>query len=507
MQKIVLCILDGCGIRESSDGNAFKNANKPCFDMLMNKYPNSILQASGPYVGLPAGQMGTSEVGHMNLGSGRIALQPLEAINSSIIDKSLFNNKEIINVLNHVKDNNSALHLIGLLSDGGVHSHIDHLLAILDMCKQNNVKNVYIHVITDGRDTYEKSALTYLDILNNKIKEIGIGKITTISGRYYAMDRDNNYDRLALAYNAYVYGKGKKYSSYQELIEESYNNNVYDEFIIPSILEEKTISDNDGVITFNFRKDRLREMFTCITNDVEVKEEAIKKGLELKHFNNLKVLTMFPVVETVKCPHAFNDLNMKNILVDYLHENNISQLRIAETEKYAHVTFFFDGGKEVEYPDMKKILIPSPKVETYDLKPEMSVYEVTDRFLKEVDNYDVTIMNLANGDMVGHTGVYEAAVKAVEAMDKCLYNIYNKVVNELNGILIIIADHGNCDMMWDENKKPVTSHTTNPVPCIITKEGITLKNGKLADIAPTMLKLMNLEIPKEMTGDILIGDE
>ena len=504
MKKLVLCILDGCGIRENPDGNAFKNANKPTFDMLWNKYPHSILQASGKAVGLPEGQMGTSEVGHMNLGSGRIALQPLQAINEAIEDKSILENEEILKVLNHVKENNSNLHFMGLLSDGGVHSHINHLLGLLDMCKMNGITNVYFDLFMDGRDTYEKSALKYLDILDDKIKEVGFGKISTISGRYYGMDRDDNYDRLKLSYDAICYGKGPKYNNYKELVEENYNNGKFDEFIVPGLIDSVPLNDNDGVITFNFRKDRLRELFTCFTNVDFIKDKAHEKGLELKKFNNLKVLTMFPVVESVKAPHAFNDLDMKNILVDYLHNNNISQLRIAETEKYAHVTFFFDGGKEVEYPDMLKVLIPSPKVATYDLMPEMSAYLVTDRFLKEVDNYDVTIMNLANGDMVGHTGNYEAAKEAVEDMDKCLAKIYHKVVEELDGTLIIIADHGNCDMMWDEFHNPVTSHTTFPVPCIVTKEGIELKDGRLADIAPTMLTIMGLKVPDEMNGECLI---
>ena len=504
MDKLVLCILDGCGIRENSDGNAFKNANKKTFDMLWNKYPHSILQASGKAVGLPEGQMGTSEVGHMNLGSGRVALQPLQAITESIEDGSILNNQELLKVLNHVKENNSNLHFMGLLSDGGVHSHINHLLGFIDMCKKYNVTNVYFDLFMDGRDTYEKSALKYLDILNNKINEVGFGHISTISGRYYGMDRDDNYDRLKLSYDAIVYGEGPKYNNYKELVDENYNNGKYDEFLIPGIIDNVPLNDNDGVIAFNFRKDRLRELFTCLTNPSFVKEKAEEKNLKLKDFNNLKVVTMFPVVESVHAPHAFNDLDMKNILVDYLHENHKSQLRIAETEKYAHVTFFFDGGREVEYDDMKKILIPSPKVATYDLMPEMSAYIVTNKFLEEVENYDVTIMNLANGDMVGHTGNYDAAKEAVEDMDKCLEKIYNKVVVELGGTLIIIADHGNCDMMWDESHNPVTSHTTNPVPCIITKEGIELKDGKLADIAPTMLNILGLKVPEEMNGECLI---
>ena len=503
-KPIVLCILDGCGVREESDGNAFKNANTPTLDSLFEKYPHSILQASGKAVGLPEGQMGTSEVGHMNIGSGRVAMQPLETITASIESKEFFSNEEILKVLNHVKENSSTLHIFGLLSDGGVHSHINHVLALLEMCKKENIEKVSFDICLDGRDTYEKSAITYLNTLEEKMKELNLGTINTISGRYYGMDRDNNFDRLKLSYDAIVYGKGPKYNSYQELIDENYKNGKYDEFVIPGIIDSNPLKDNDGIIAFNFRKDRLREMFTLFTNPTAYEEQANEKDLEVKHFNNLKVLTMYPVTETVTCPHAFNDLDLKNIMVDYLHEKGYSQLRIAETEKYPHVTFFFDGGKEVEYPDMKKILIPSPKVATYDLKPEMSVYEVTDNFLKEVGNYDVTIMNLANGDMVGHTGVYEAAKQAVEDMDHCLAKIYQKVVEELQGLLIIIADHGNCDMMWDENHKPVTSHTTNPVPCIITKEEIQLRDGILADVAPTMLELMNLEIPKEMTGKSLI---
>ena len=503
MKKFVLCILDGCGIREESDGNAFKNAIKPTFDYLVNKYPHSLLSASGKSVGLPEGQMGTSEVGHMNIGSGRIAIQPLERISGSIEDKSFFSNKEILDVLNHVKNNNSNLHIFGLLSDGGVHSHIDHAIALLEMCKNNGVRNVYFDICLDGRDTNPKSALTYLEKLDKKIHELGIGKISTISGRYYAMDRDNNFDRIKLAYDAIVYGKGKKYTSYNELITDNYNQGITDEFVIPGVIDNDPLDNNDAIIAFNFRKDRLREMFTLLSNPSAYLNEATSKGIEVERINNLKVLTMYPVTETVTCPHAFNDVDMKNILVDYLHDNNISQLRLAETEKFAHVTFFFDGGREVEYDDMKKILIPSPKVATYDLKPEMSVYEVTDAFLNNVDNYDVTIMNLANGDMVGHTGSYEAAKLAVEHMDKCLTKIYNKVM-ELGGTLMIIADHGNCDVMWDENHVPVTSHTTNRVPCIITKEGISLNDGKLADVAPTMLQLMGVPIPSEMTGESLI---
>ena len=424
-------------------------------------------------------------------------------INKAIEDNSIFNNENILEVFNYVKKNKSNLHIFGLLSDGGVHSHIDHLMTLLDMCKQNEINNVYLDICTDGRDTYEKSSLKYLKMLDDKLKELGIGCISTIQGRYYAMDRDNNFDRIKLSYDAMCYGIGKVYDDYESLIKDNYDKDITDEFIVPGIINKQPITDADGVIAFNFRKDRLREMFTLLSNPNKYKKAAKKQGIKVKKYKHLKTLTMLPVVEVVKSLHAFNDIDMKNILAECLHNNGLSQLRIAETEKYPHVTFYFDGGKEIEYDDMKKILIPSPKVATYDLKPEMSVYEITDNFLREVGNFDVTIMNFANGDMVGHTGEYEAAVIAVEHMDRCLAKVYDKVM-ELRGTLIVVADHGNCDIMWDENKKPVTTHTTNPVPCIITKEGIELKNGKLADIAPTMLTLLGLSIPEEMTGEVLI---
>lgn len=498
-KKIVLCILDGVGYREDADGNAFLNAKTPNIDKIISKYPSSFLEASGRAVGLPEFQMGTSEVGHMNIGSGRVIVQPLEQINEAIKNDSLGNDPKLLSVFEHVKRNNSTLHITGLLSDGGVHSHIDHLLYLLKVCKKNNIENIYLHLFTDGRDTYEKSALNDL----KKVSDLDIGKIATISGRYYGMDRDSNYNRVRKSYDAMCYGIGPKYDNYEELINDNYSQEIFDEFINPGIIEEKTIEDNDALITFNFRKDRLRELFTLFSNK-EISKNI--SDINLKEFNNLKTLTMFPVVGDVKSPFIFNDLDLKNLLVDYLIEKRIPQLRIAETEKYAHVTFFFDGGKEVESEYMKKILIPSPKVATYDLMPEMSAFQVTDTLLKEVSDYDFTVLNLANGDMVGHTGNYEAAVKAVEVMDSCIGKIYSKVVEELDGILIIMSDHGNCEVMWDENKNPVTSHTLNPVRFIVTKEKIELKNGKLADVAPTILNLMDLDVPIEMTGNILIKE-
>ena len=496
-KPIVLTILDGYGLRKETHGNAVALANNPVFTHLWETYPHTTLTASGQLVGLPKGQMGNSEVGHMNIGAGRIVYQPLELINKAIEDKEFFENTEIKKVMSHVKKNDSKLHLIGLISDGGVHSHINHLLALLEMAKQEGITKLYMHLFTDGRDVPPQSAYTYIKEVEAKIKELGIGKIASIGGRYYGMDRDNNYDRLKKAYDVIVNDLGEKESSIKEYIEKSYANDIIDEFFLPAKFEDNAnIEDNDGVIAFNFRKDRLREFFTALTNPSEVE-------MDTKQLNNLKVVTMMPVVQAVKAPHAFNDPELTNILGEYIEKQNLSQLRIAETEKYAHVTFFFDGGKEVDYKNEKKILIPSPKVATYDLKPEMSADEVTENLLKELPNYDLVILNFANGDMVGHTGVLEAAIKAVETVDKNLKLIYDKVM-ELGGILIVTADHGNCEEMLDDDNNIVTSHTTNPVPFIITKQGLKLHEGKLGDIAPTILDLMNIEKPQEMTGISLI---
>ena len=496
-KPIVLTILDGYGLREKVHGNAVKLANNPVFNELWNTYPHTKLTASGQLVGLPKGQMGNSEVGHMNIGAGRIVYQPLELINKSIEGKDFFQNEEIKKVMHHVKENGSKLHFMGLVSDGGVHSHINHLLALLDMCKQERISNVYVHVFTDGRDVPPKSAYTYIKQVEDKLHEIGFGTIASISGRYYAMDRDNNYDRLKKSYDVIVNNIGEVHPSTKEYVEESYRKDVTDEFFLPAkFTENGNLEENDGVIAFNFRKDRLKELFTAITNPNEIDMETV-------HFHNVKTVTMMPVVHSVKAPHAFNDPELTNILGEYIEKQELSQLRIAETEKYAHVTFFFDGGKEVDYKKEKKILVPSPKVATYDLKPEMSADEVTDKLLAELSNTDLVILNFANGDMVGHTGVLQAAIKAVETVDKNLKRIYDKVM-ELGGILIVTADHGNCEEMLDDDNNVVTSHTTNPVPFIITESNLKLHEGKLGDIAPTILDLMGIEKPKEMTGESLI---
>lgn len=497
MKKAILCILDGVGIREKKIGNAFMNTNKKTFDYLWENYPHSLLEASGEYVGLPNKQMGNSEVGHTNIGAGRIVYQSLELINKSIKEKSIYQNKNILEVMNHVKENNSNLHLFGLLSNGGIHSHINHLFAILEMCKQQNIKNVYIHAFLDGRDTLPNVAVKFLDELNEKIKELGLGTLSTISGRYYSMDRDNNWDRIKLSYDAIVYGKGNKNNNYKEAINDYYSKNIYDEFIPPTIIEEKLIKDNDGLILFNYRPDRARELFTALTNN-DFNE------FETKKFQNIKLVTMMPVAKEVICKNAFKYEELKNTLGEYISNLGLKQLRIAETEKYAHVTYFFDGGVEKDLKGSNRILIPSPNVKTYDLKPEMSAYLITDKLMEELEkDYDLVVLNYANGDMVGHTGNYEATKKAVKALDKCLKRLYKKA-QEKNYTLLIIADHGNCDYMIDNNNNIVTSHSVSPVPCIVTDKNIKLKNGRLCDVAPTLLNIMGIEIPSEMTGESLI---
>lgn len=497
MKPVVLCILDGVGIRDEIKGNAFKQANKPNFLYLWNNYPHSLLEASGPLVGLPDMQMGTSEVGHMNIGAGRIVYQPLQLINEKIKDKSFFENENILEVINHTIKNHSKIHILGLISDGGIHSHIDHLMAILDMCKKENVSNLYLHLFTDGRDTNPNSSYSFIKRVEDKLKELEIGSIATIGGRYYGMDRDNNYDRLKIGYDAIINGIGAHYPSIRDYINNCYENNITDEFLKPLVFDKNgMIEENDGIIVFNFRKDRLREMLTAITN-------PSFNEMEVKKFNNVKVVTMFPVTKSVIAKSAYDDMCLDNILGQVIEKNGMKQLRIAETEKFAHVTFFFDGGKEVDYKNEDKIIIPSPKVATYDLKPEMSAYLITDKLLEIMDNYDFIILNYANGDMVGHTGNFSSTKTALEHLDVCLGKLIKKV-ESLDGTLIVTADHGNCDYMIDEHGKEVTSHSTSLVPFIINRKDITLSDGKLGDIAPTILSLINLKIPKEMTGRNLI---
>lgn len=499
MKKVLLCILDGVGISSKKEGNAFFNAKKPNIDNLLNNYPNSQLNASGEEVGLPAGQMGNSEVGHTNIGAGRIVYQPLGLINSKIKDKTFFQNKNILEVINHTKANNSKLHIIGLLSDGGIHSHINHLLALIDMCKENNISNVYIHAFMDGRDTSPYSGEKYIKQLEDKLKSTKIGSIATISGRYYAMDRDNNYDRLKKAYDVMTLGEGEEYQSALECWQHNQDNEITDEFIIPAIIDKKGIIEkNDGIICFNFRPDRIREIGTSLTNsDFEAFDNS--------NLSNIKLVTMMPVADSIKCLNAYKIEELINTLGEYISTKGISQLRIAETEKYAHVTYFFDGGVEKDLPKCKRILINSPKVSTYDLKPEMSAFEITDNLIEEIakNKPSLIVLNFANGDMVGHTGNYDAAVKAVETLDNCLGKILKNIDLE-EYTLIVTADHGNCEVMINDDGTINTQHTTNKVPFIVCDKTLKVKNGKLGDIACSVLDIMGIEIPKEMTGNSLI---
>ncbi len=492
MKPLLLCILDGVGIRQNQEGNALNAAKTPNLDFLFSKYPHTILEASGPYVGLPEGQMGNSEVGHMNIGTGRVPKQSLDIITEALETNQIKKNKEYKNLIKHVKKYKSDLHICGLLSDGGIHSHINHLLGLIDILKDENI-NVYYHIFTDGRDTKPHESLKFIKILEDKIKTTGVGQIATISGRYYAMDRDNRWDRIQKAYKEMT-TQTKTYNV-ETKIKNSYKNNITDEFIKPFSACNGIIKENDGILVFNFRPDRLRELFTALTNPDF--HEFTRSFIP-----NLKLVTMMPVDKNVVCTNLFTHPCITNYLGKILEKNYLKQLRIAETEKYAHVTYFFDGENNDKLIGCDQILVPSPKVATYDLKPEMSAYEITDTLLPKMPNYDVIILNFANGDMVGHTGNFNATVKALEAVDKCIGRIYQKI-KELNGLLLITADHGNCDFMYDENNI-ITSHSTSPVPFLITKENIQLKKGKLADIAPTILSIMQITIPKEMTGDVLI---
>ena len=501
MKPIVLAILDGFGYRKEKEGNAIALANTPNIDSIIRNFPHSLLDASGTYVGLPDGQMGNSEVGHLNIGAGRIVYQPLALINKKIEDKTFYSNAKFLNVIDHVKKNGSSIHLIGLLSDGGVHSHINHLFALLKLCKIKEVSSVYIHIITDGRDTLPSEAKKYISLLNSKIEELNIGVIASISGRYYAMDRDNRWERIQKYYDTIISGKNYTEKNILEYVDDSFNNEVYDEFIVPALFDKNgIIKDNDGIIMYNFRSDRINQILTAITNN---KFEEFKRV----EFQNIKLTTMMNVRDTVVCDVAFTLEQLNNTFGEWISKAGLKQLRIAETEKYNHVTYFFDGNKNIDYRGEKKILIESPKVKTYDLAPEMSAKKITNTLLNELDNneYDYVILNFANGDMVGHTGVLSAAISAVETVDECIGKIYNKI-QEKHGLLVITADHGNSEYMIDEDGNPYTAHTTNKVPFIVCSTKYKLKNGKLADIIPTIFKINNLNIPSEMTGDILIEE-
>ncbi|MDQ0162004.1 2,3-bisphosphoglycerate-independent phosphoglycerate mutase [Aeribacillus alveayuensis] len=506
-KPVALIVLDGFALREETKGNAVAQAKKPNFDRYWNEFPHATLKACGEAVGLPEGQMGNSEVGHLNIGAGRIVYQSLTRVNVAIREGEFFENETFLAAMNHVKEKGTNLHLFGLLSDGGVHSHIHHLYALLKMAKEQNVENVYIHGFLDGRDVGPQTAKKYIEELNEKIAEYGVGEIATISGRYYSMDRDKRWDRVEKAYRAMVYGEGPTYKNAFECIDDSYKNEIYDEFVIPSVMTKEdgspvaTIQDHDAIIFYNFRPDRAIQISNTFTNK---DFRSFDRGP--KHPKNLFFVCLTHFSETVDGYVAFKPVNLDNTLGEVISQGGLKQLRIAETEKYPHVTFFMSGGREETFPGEERILIDSPKVATYDLKPEMSAYEVTEALLKEIDadKHDAIILNYANPDMVGHSGKLEPTIKAVEAVDECLGKVVDRIL-EKGGVAIITADHGNADEVVTLEGKPQTAHTTNPVPVIVTKKGLTLrKDGILGDLAPTMLELLGLQQPEEMTGKSLI---
>ena len=505
-KPVMLMILDGFGINENTDGNAVKLAKTPNIDKLMKKYPNTIMYTSGLQVGLPEGQMGNSEVGHTNIGAGRIVYQELTKITKSIEDGDFFAIPEFIEAIENCKKHNSKLHILGLLSDGGVHSHIRHLYGLLEMAKRRDFENVYVHCFLDGRDTPPASAEGYIMQLEEKMKEKNLGKIASISGRYYAMDRDKRWDRVKKCYDALVNGEGEKATSATIAIEDSYQKEVFDEFVVPTVICNgdtpiATIENHDSVIFFNFRPDRAREITRTIVDKDFNEFETKKLDTYFVCFTNYD-----ETMPNVKI--AFKKEPLVNTLGEVLANNGLTQLRIAETEKYVHVTFFFNGGEEKQYAGEDRILVPSPKVATYDLKPEMSAYEVTDNVVKAIDSdkYDVIILNYANPDMVGHTGTLPAAIKAIETIDECVGKVVEAMLAH-NGTMLITADHGNAEQMIDyKTGEPHTAHTTNPVPLILVTENsdLKIKSGKLADLSPTILELLNIEKPTEMTGESIL---
>ncbi len=498
-----LMILDGFGFRKDSEGNAVRLAGTPNIDALMKEYPNTLIGASGLSVGLPDGQMGNSEVGHLNIGAGRIVYQELTRITKAIEDGDFFENPELIEAMDAVKSGGS-LHLMGLLSDGGVHSHNTHLYALVEMAKKRGVKNIYIHCFMDGRDVPPDSGRDYIAELEKKLREIGAGKIATVSGRYYAMDRDNRWERVKKAYDAIAKAEGNHFDSAEEAMAASYKEGVLDEFVVPCVIGEgNPIANGDSVIFFNFRPDRARQITRALT-------QADFDGFDREQLD-IRFVCMTQYDKTFSNVQvAYKPQTLKNTLGEYLAKKGLKQFRIAETEKYAHVTFFFNGGVEKPNEGEDRVLIPSPKVATYDLQPEMSAYEVCEKACELIRShkYDVMILNFANPDMVGHTGVLEAAEKAVKTVDECVGKVVH-AIKEVGGQVMITADHGNAELMIDpDTGGAFTAHTTNPVPFILVaddyKDAKLRQDGILADLAPTMLDLLNLEKPDEMTGSSMI---
>lgn len=504
---VALIILDGFGCRTETKGNAVYSAKKPNFDRLWKEFPHAQLTASGEAVGLPEGQMGNSEVGHLNIGAGRIVYQSLTRVNIAIREGEFEKNDTFIGAIEHAKKNGTALHLFGLLSDGGVHSHVNHMFALLKLAADEGLEKVYVHGFLDGRDVGPKTAATYIQQTMDKMKEYGVGEFATISGRYYSMDRDKRWERVEKSYRAMTYGEGPAYTNPLDVVEDNYQHGIFDEFVLPSVITKEdgqpvaTIQDNDSVIFYNFRPDRAIQISNTFTNE---DFRSFDRGP--KHPKHLYFVCLTHFSETVDGYVAFKPSNLDNTLGEVLSQNGLKQLRIAETEKYPHVTFFMSGGREAKFPGEERILINSPKVATYDLQPEMSAYEVTDALLKEIheDNYDAIILNFANPDMVGHSGMLEPTVKAIETVDECLGKIIAAIL-EKGGSAIITADHGNADEVTTLEGNPMTAHTTNPVPVIVTKPGVHLReDGILGDLAPTMLELLGVPQPAEMTGKSII---
>lgn len=501
-KPVVLCIMDGFGIRDVKEGNAIYTAKTPNLDKFFTECPFTTIGASGLDVGLPDGQMGNSEVGHTNIGAGRIVYQMLVKITKDIEDGKFFNIQVLKDAIENCKKNDSALHLIGLLSDGGVHSHIEHLYGLLQMAKKNGLKKVYVHCLMDGRDVSTTSGVGFIKDLQNKMTELGVGKIATVMGRYYAMDRDFAWDRVEKAYAAMVYGEGIETSDIVKTMLESYSNDVTDEFIVPTVVDtEGMIKANDSVVSFNFRPDRARQYTRAFV-------DPAFDGFERKNgFFPLCYACMTQYDETMpNVSVAYPPEELKMTFGEYLASKGLTQLRIAETQKYAHVTFFFNGGEEKTFKGENRILIQSPDVPTFDLQPEMSAYPVCDAVCEQIRSgkYDAVILNFANCDMVGHTGVFDAAVKAVEAVDECVGRVVD-AATEKGGAVIITADHGNADCMVGEDGNPFTPHTTNPVPfCVVGYPCELRSGGRLADIAPSMLKILGLPQPAEMTGESII---
>ncbi|MGK9254673.1 2,3-bisphosphoglycerate-independent phosphoglycerate mutase [Paenibacillus humicus] len=507
-KPVALIIMDGFGLRNDVVGNAVAQANKPNYDRFMAQFPHTTLTACGEAVGLPEGQMGNSEVGHLNIGAGRIVYQDLTRITKSIRDGEFFDNDTLLGAVRHAKLNGKKLHLYGLLSDGGVHSHIQHLFALLELAKKEGLDQVYIHAFLDGRDVAPDSAVGYLTELQAKIEELGIGRIATVQGRYYAMDRDKRWERVEKSYRAMVYGDGPKYTDPIRAVRESYEKSVYDEFVMPTVITDgdgspvSLVESEDAVVFFNFRPDRAIQLSQVFTNE---DFRGFDRGDKAPKDLYFVCLTLFS--ESVGGFVAYKPKNLDNTFGEVLVQQGKTQLRIAETEKYPHVTFFFSGGRDQELPGETRVLINSPKVATYDLQPEMSAYEVADAAVREInsDKHDAIILNFANPDMVGHSGMLEPTIKAVEATDECMGRVVDAVLAK-GGVVLITADHGNADMVIGPDGRPFTAHTTNPVPLIVTKQGVTLReNGILADIAPTLLDLLELPQPAEMTGQSLIN--